>query len=178
MGAHPGPFVWLRGSATVRVMEPRVKVRVRVRVRARVRVRVRVRSEVRVRVRADGGPRACVVLAAEAREPVGPAAHDRGGDGDRLHVGDGGGAAVEPGVGGEGRLEPRLAWLALEALDEARLLAANVRAAAAVQVHVKVDAGAARVLADHARVVGLLDGVLEHHRLVHELAWLGVRVRD
>ena len=66
----------------------------------------------------------------------------------RLHVGDGGRAAKETDVGGEWRLEARLAGLALQALDERRLLAADVRTGAAVDVDVERVARAARVLAN------------------------------
>jgi len=49
-------------------------------------------------------------------------------------------------------LKPWLALLTLQALDQRRLLAANVRAAAEGDVDVEVDAAAARVLPQVARL--------------------------
>ena len=55
-----------------------------------------------------------------------------GDDGDGLDVVDGGRRAVEPDIGGERRLQARLALLAFEALEQRRLLAADVGARAVV----------------------------------------------
>ena len=85
-----------------------------------------------------------------ARPRSAPAADGRG-HRDGLHIGHRGGAAEEADVGWEWRLEPGLALLALNAFDQRRLLAANVRASAAVHVDVKGVASAARVLAKETR---------------------------
>ena len=55
--------------------------------------------------------------------------------------------------------------LALETLDQTSLLTADVSPAAAVKVHIEIDACAACVLTDHAGVVGLLDGCLQYDGL-------------
>ena len=81
--------------------------------------------------RVELGP--AVLLGAVAREPLG--ARARGSSGtlhERLDVVDDGRAAVEAHHRREGRLDARLAALALERLDEGRLLAALVGARAAV----------------------------------------------
>ena len=93
---------------------------------------------------------ALVLCAAKRGEPVAAAAENGRRDGHRLDVGDGRRAAKDTNVGRERRLEARLAGLALNALNEGGLLAANVRAGAAVDVNVKVVAGAARILANEA----------------------------
>lgn len=114
------------------------------------------------------GPR--VVLPAEGREPLGPAAQDGRGHGHRLDVGHRGRAAVQPDVGREGRLEARLALLALERLDEGRLLAADVGPRAVVDVQVEGDPGPADVLSEESHRVRLADGPLHGLALVDELA--------
>mmetsp|Transcript_9730 Transcript_9730/g.39603 ORF Transcript_9730/g.39603 Transcript_9730/m.39603 type:complete len:528 (-) Transcript_9730:20-1603(-) len=111
-----------------------------------------------------------VVLAAERVEPARAAAQDRRRDGDGLDVGHRRRAAEDADVRRERRLEPRLALLALERLDERRLLAADVRPRAAVQVDVVVVARPARVLAEQARRVGLVDRLVEDDGLVEVLA--------
>mmetsp|Transcript_29325 Transcript_29325/g.50220 ORF Transcript_29325/g.50220 Transcript_29325/m.50220 type:complete len:387 (+) Transcript_29325:480-1640(+) len=113
---------------------------------------------------------ASVVLPAEASEPLGTAPKDGRRHRDGLDVRYRRGAAVQSSVGGEGRLQPRLARLALQGLDETGLLAADVRATAAVQADVEVDARPASVLANESCRVGLGNGLLENHRLVDELA--------
>ena len=110
-----------------------------------------------------------VVLAPERREPVRAAPQDRRRDRDRLDVGDGRRAAVEPDVGRERRLEPRLALLALERLDQRRLLAADVGAGAPVHVDVEVDPGAAGVFSQEPLGVRLGDGPLQREALVDVL---------
>ena len=108
--------------------------------------------------------------AADPGEPGGAALQDRRRDGDRLDIVDRRRAAVEPDRGRERRLQARLALLAFEAFEEPRLLAADVGAGAAVQVDFEVVAGAAGVLADEPRGIGLLDRRLKPLRLVVELA--------
>ena len=78
--------------------------------------------------------------------------------------------AVEADRRRERRLEPRLALLALEALEQPGLLAADIGAGAAVQVDLVVVARAAGVLADQARRVGLVDRRLRDLRLADVLA--------
>src|SRR5690606_16536906 len=77
-----------------------------------------------------------VVLAPEAGEPFGAAAHDRRYHGDALHVVDRGRAAPQTDVGGEGGLEPWHALPSFQAFDQRHLLAADVGAGAAVNVDV------------------------------------------
>ena len=57
--------------------------------------------------------------------------------GQRLDVIDHGGLAEQPFDGGKRRLDPRPGPLALDALDQARLLAADIGRGAAVDVHVE-----------------------------------------
>ena len=86
-----------------------------------------------------------------------------------LDVVDGGRRAVEADVGRERRLQPRHALLALEALQQRRLLAADVGAGAVVDDEVEVPAVDV-VLADQLGRVGLGDGRLEPLALADELA--------
>ena len=72
--------------------------------------------------------------------------------------------------GGEGRLDAGLATLALQALDQARLLAADVGACAAVDRDVERVAGAEDVLSEKALRGGLFEGRLEDARAEVELA--------
>ena len=111
-----------------------------------------------------------VVRSAEAREPGGAAPQDGRDDRDRLDVADRGRAAVHPDRRGERRLEARLAHLALEALQQPGLLAADVGAGAAVQVDLVVVAGAAGILADQSGGVRLVDRRLQDLRLAHVFA--------
>ena len=105
-----------------------------------------------------------VVLGADARRTRPPprrrmVPRDR----DRLDVVDGRRAAVEAHIGRERRLQPRHALLALEALEQRRLLAADIGAGAVVDVDVErvaVDV----VLADEPRLVGLVDRALQRAR--------------
>src|SRR6185503_9967376 len=91
--------------------------------------------------------------------------------GEALRVVDRGRLAVEAEVGRKRRLEARLAGLALERVEERRLLAANVGAGADERVDVEVDPGAADVVAEEAGGVGFLQRRLEaRHRLTEELA--------
>ena len=110
-----------------------------------------------------------VVRAADAGEPGCAAAQDRAGDRDRLDVVDRRRAAVEAHIGRERRLQPRHALLAFHALDERRLLAADIGACAVVDVEVEgiaVDV----VLADELRLIGLVHGALERMTLGDVLA--------
>ena len=100
-----------------------------------------------------------------------PLAQDGRHRGEAQRVVDGGGRAVQAEVGRERRLEARLAGLALERLEQRRLLAADVGAGADEGVQVEVDAGAADVLAEQAGRVGFGERRLEaRHRFAEELA--------
>lgn len=81
---------------------------------------------------------ACIALAAEAVEPVGPAAGDGWGNGDGLDVGDCRGATEQADGGGEWRLQAWLSGLAFERFDEGSFFSTDVRAHAAVDVDVKI----------------------------------------
>src|SRR5262249_25072281 len=108
---------------------------------------------------------------AEIGEPRCALAQDRRDGRDALRVVDRRRRAVETVGGGERRLEARLALLALERLEQARLLAADVRARADERLDVDVDAGALDVLAEQPGPVRFLERVLEtRHGLGHELA--------
>ena len=81
---------------------------------------------------------------------------------ERLDVVDDGRAHVQAKHGREvRRLDTRVRPLALERLDEAGFLAANVRARAAVHVDLKIVAGAANAPAEEALGPGLVDGSVE-----------------
>src|SRR5262249_45251117 len=71
---------------------------------------------------------------------------------------------------GEGRLDAGLPPLALEGLDETRLLAADVGAGAAVDGNVERERGSEDLLAEETLRVRLADGLLEDARAVVELA--------
>src|SRR5579859_1122711 len=105
-----------------------------------------------------------VLRAAEVGEPFGPAAQDLRGDGDRFDVVDGGRAAVDAGPGRERRLEARLALLALQALQQGHLVAADVGPGAVGDADVAVPAVDV-VLADQPRLGGLDQGRLQAHAL-------------
>ncbi len=111
-----------------------------------------------------------VVRTADAREPGSTSAQDGRRDSDRFDVVHRGRAAIEAGAGRERRLQPRHALLALEALQQRGLLAADIGTGAAMDVEVEVPARSAGVLAEQAGVVGLLDGGDQVLRLVVELA--------
>lgn len=63
-------------------------------------------------------------------------------------------------VGGEGRLQAGLALLALDGLDERRLLPADVGPSPPQHEHVEIVAGATGVFANQTSLVGLSDGHL------------------
>lgn len=109
-----------------------------------------------------------VPLPPKARKPAPATTADSWSDGDSLNISNGRGAAEEPDVGWEGRLQTRLALLSLDGLDQRRLLAADVRSCAPVQVHVERVARATRVRADEARFVCLIDRLLDVVGLLDE----------
>ena len=94
-------------------------------------------------------------------EPLGALAQDRGHRGERERVVDRRRLAVQAEVRRERRLEARLAGLALERLEERRLLAADVRAGAGDGMQVEVDAGALDVLAEEPGRIGFRERRLE-----------------
>ena len=97
----------------------------------------------------------------EGGKPRGPLAHDGRHRREALRVVDGRRLAVQAGGGRERRLEARLAGLALERLEQAHLLAADVGAGADEGVQIEVDARTEDVAAEQAGRVGLLHGGLE-----------------
>ena len=111
-----------------------------------------------------------VLVTAEAVEPACSTAHDRRADGHSLHVSHSGRAAVQSSVGWERGLHAGATGLALETLDERRLLATDVGASATVHVDIEVVARVASVLAEEALFVGLIDSSLKLDLLVPELA--------
>ena len=101
-------------------------------------------------------------------EPVRAVGHDRRHGGDRLDVVDHGGAGVQPLHRRERRLEPGLPPVALQRVEQRRLLAADVRAGPGVDDDVEVVARAEDVAAEVAGLVRLGDGVLDPpHHLQH-----------
>src|SRR5262245_14030016 len=116
----------------------------------------------------DLGPGA--LLGADRGVPVRPALDDGRERGQGLHVVDQRRAAVEAGDGREGRLEPGLAALALQALQHAGLLAADVGPGAPVDGDVEVEAGAEDVAAEVAGGPRLGDRRVEDPGLVLVLA--------
>ncbi len=110
-----------------------------------------------------------VVLAADAGEPGGAAAHDVGHLRNRLDIVDRRRAAVEAHIRREWRLEPRHALLAFEAFEQRRLFAADVGAGAVM--HDEIEVVAVNIaLADQLGVVGLLHGGFEVFALANEFA--------
>ena len=110
-----------------------------------------------------------IVGHAERGKPRAAAAQDVRHDGDALDIVDRRRRTVEPDVGRERRLQARHALLAFEALDERRLLAADVGAGAVVDDNVEVPAVVV-VLADELGGVGFIDGGLQALALADELA--------
>jgi hypothetical protein len=111
-----------------------------------------------------------VPLASESGKPATASTSDRGGDSDGLDVGYGGRTAEETDIGGEWGLETGLALLPLQRLDESGLFSADVSAGTSVEVDVKVVARAAGVLADKARLVRLVDRLLDVSGLLVEFS--------
>src|SRR5262249_15223887 len=111
-----------------------------------------------------------IVRPADAREPGGPTTQYRRRDRDRFDVVHGRRAAVEPGAGRERRLKPRHTLLALEALEQRGLLAADIRAGSAMDMDLELPARAASIVADQAGLARLADRFDQVLRLVVELA--------
>lgn len=110
-----------------------------------------------------------VTLSSKRVEPLGASAHDGGSNSNGLNVGNSGRASVKTNAGRERGLHTGLTGLALQTLNERGLLTAYVGAHTTVNVHIEVVARSARVLADKAGLVGLVDGLLEDNRLLVEL---------
>src|SRR5262245_51531050 len=89
-----------------------------------------------------------VVGPAEAREPRGAAAQDGRRHRDRFDVVHRRGATVKTGTGRERWLESRHALLALEALEQRGLLAADIGAGAAMDVDLELPARPAGIVAE------------------------------
>ena len=95
-----------------------------------------------------------VTRPANAGKPSGTAPQNRRHHRDRLDVVDRRRAAVEADLRREWRLQARLALLALQALEQRGLLAADVGAGAAMEVDVVVPPRPAGVLADQPGGIG------------------------
>ncbi len=104
------------------------------------------------------------------RTPAAPCSQDVGHGGDRLDVVDHRRARVQARHGGERRLEPGLAAVALQRVQQRRLLAADVGAGAGVHHDVQAEPGALDVAAQVARLVGLGHGVVQPPDHVQDLA--------
>ena len=114
--------------------------------------------------------RAAILFGAEAGKPLGTVEDDQRNVAERLDVVHGGRALIQTGDSRERRLDARLRALALERLDERRLLACFVRAGAAMHVDVAVETAAEDVLPEEPGAIGLLDRALERFLHVVELA--------
>mmetsp|Transcript_13526 Transcript_13526/g.36624 ORF Transcript_13526/g.36624 Transcript_13526/m.36624 type:complete len:318 (-) Transcript_13526:32-985(-) len=110
-----------------------------------------------------------VALAAQASKPAGSPPQDGGAHSNSLHIGDGGGAPIQTNVGREWGLQTGLALLALKGLQQRRFLSADVRARAIMYKQVKVNVRAARVLAQLAGSICLLNCPLQIQALLHVL---------
>src|SRR5581483_5611002 len=111
-----------------------------------------------------------VLLRPERRVPLGPIGDDERDVAQRLDVVDGGRLVVEADERGKRRLVARLGALALERLEQRRLLARLVGARAAVDVDVARKTRPEEIPAQEPARVGLLDRALEHLLHVEELA--------
>ena len=108
---------------------------------------------------------------AEGGEGIAPVGDDPGQVGHRLDVVDDRRLAVEADGGGEVRgLDPREAALSLEALEQRRLLAADVGAGAGMDHEVEGVTGAEDVGAERAVRVGLVARLLQALEAEGELA--------
>ena len=114
--------------------------------------------------------RAAVLLRPKLGEPLRAVHDDRRHVAQRLDVVDRGRLPVDSDHCRKRRFVARLRALALERLEQRRLLARFVGAGAAVHVDVAVEAGAEDVLAENPPGVGLVDGALELVLHVEELA--------
>ena len=104
-------------------------------------------------------------------EGLGTVEHHPGQVGQRLHVVDHGGLAVEADGGREvGRLDAGEAALALEALEQGRLLAADVGPGAGMHHHVDREPRPEDVLAHRAVLVGFVERALDALEPEGELA--------
>src|SRR6185312_10850088 len=101
------------------------------------------------------------LLGAELAEPLGAVGDDPRHVGERIHVVDQGRPAVEALDCREWRLQPRVAALALERVEQRRLLAADVGAGAAVDDQLEVPVGAEDVGPEVTRLVGFGDRGVE-----------------
>merc|ERR1719445_3052774 len=113
---------------------------------------------------------AAVPGATKTGKPVGSSPADSGSYGHGLHVGHCGGAAEDANISREGRLQARFTLLALQRLNQSRLLPTDVGSGPAVNEQIKVVSAAAGVLAQEPGLVSLSDGYLEVAGLVVELS--------
>lgn len=113
---------------------------------------------------------ALVSLPSKGREPAPTSPADCRRDSYRLHICNGRRTAEETDVSRERRLQTRLALLSLNTLNQRRLLSTDVRARAAMEVHIKAVSAPTRVLAEEARFVRLIDRLLDMRGFLVKLA--------
>src|SRR3984957_31161 len=111
--------------------------------------------------------RAGVVRSADAGKPFRATAQYGRHNGNGLNIVDSGRTAINADVGREWRLQARLAFLALEALQQCRLFAANISAGAVMDVAVEIPA-VNIVPADERRLIGFIDSRLKPLALADE----------
>ena len=105
--------------------------------------------------------RAAALFGADPREPLGPVVDHGRHVGERLDVVDHGGLAPQAAFGGIRRADARLAALALDRMDQGRLLAADERPGAEADFQIEIETRAQDVLAQQAPLVTLLDRPLD-----------------
>ncbi len=113
---------------------------------------------------------AFAALRTDRREPVGAAFENRHEIGERLDVVDDRRHAVEPLDRRKRRLQPRLAALALERVEQRRLLAADIRAGAAMNGDLEIVTAAEDVLADVSGLARFVERRAENLVAALELA--------
>lgn len=114
--------------------------------------------------------RALIPLPAKRGKPARSAPADRRRNRDRLHIRNRRRTPKQANVSRERWLQAWLALLALQTLNQRRLLSTDVRARTAVKVYIKGVPRAARVLPQQARLVRLRNRLLHMARLLEELA--------
>lgn len=114
--------------------------------------------------------RSVITFTTETSEPGSSSSGDGRRHGDSLDVGDCRWASEQSDIGRERGLQTRFALLALDRLDQGRLLAADVCSGASVQVDVERVAGTAGVFTDETGFVRFVDGLLDVRGFLVELS--------